>query len=106
MEREHELECIQEAATTLNGEREEEAQRVSHLKEAAVLAERKMQDLRQQRREEAAERRVAREKVACLQLMRQLLPLSMERVFKDLSEASWTTPCVHQVRFMRRIRHS
>lgn len=53
---------------------------------------------RRRQRSEATERWVAKHKVACLQLVRQVLPLSMERAFEELSSKSWTTPTVHQVR--------
>lgn len=98
VEREYELECIREAATALTRQRQEEAQQVSELKEAAVKAEQEKEELRRRRREEASRRRAAREKVACLQLVRQVLPLSLDRAFEDLSAKSWVTPGVHQVR--------
>lgn len=97
VEREHELECIRQAAATLNRQRADEAQRVLDLKQAVVLAEREKEELRRRRREEAAERRVAKEKVACLQLMRQVLPLSLERALEELIKKSWVTPTDHQV---------
>lgn len=46
MERENELECIREAATTLKREREEETRTIFDLKQAAVLAEREKEELR------------------------------------------------------------
>lgn len=68
------------------------------LKEAAVEAEREKEELRRRRREEATRRRVAKEKVACLQLVRQVLPLSLDRAFEELSAKSWVAPSIHQVR--------
>lgn len=98
VEREYELECIREAAATLTRQRQDEAQQVVELKQAAVKAEREKEELRRRRREEASRRRAAREKVACLQLVRQVLPLSLERALEELSAKSWVTPSVHQVR--------
>lgn len=46
VERENELECIREAAATLNREREDEARRIFDLKQAAVLAEHEKDELR------------------------------------------------------------
>lgn len=46
VERENELECIREAAATLNREREDEALRIFDLKQAAVLAEHEKEELR------------------------------------------------------------
>lgn len=97
VEREHELECIREAATALTRQRAEEAQQVLELKQAAVEAEREKEELRRWRREEATRRRVAKEKVACLQLVRQVLPLSLGRAFEELSAKSWVTPTTQQV---------
>ena len=97
VEREHELECIREEATALSRQRAEEAQQVLELKQAAVEAEREKADLRRRRREEATRRRAAKEKVACLQLVRQVLPLSLDRAFEELSARSWVTPTTHQV---------
>lgn len=97
VEREHELECIREAATDLTRQRAQEAQQVLELEEAAVEAEREKEELRRRRREEATRRRVAKEKVACLQLVRQVLPLSLDRAFEELSAKSWVTPSIHQV---------
>lgn len=97
VEREHELECIRGAAAELIRQREEEARQVLEMKQAAVEAEREKEELRRRRREEAARRRVAREKVACLQLVRQVLPLSLERALAQLSQKSWVTPSIHQV---------
>lgn len=97
VEREHELECIREVAATLNRQRAEEARQMLELKQAAVEAEREKEELRRRRREEAARRRGAREKVACLQLVRQVLPLSLDRALRQLSENSWVTPSIHQV---------
>lgn len=91
------MECIREAATALTRQRAEEAQQVLELKEAAVEAEREKEELRRRRREEATRRRVAKEKVACLQLVRQVLPLSLDRAFEELSAKSWVTPSAHQV---------
>lgn len=98
MEREHELECITRAATELNRERADEARRVSELEKAAVLAEREKQELRRRQREAAAQRRVAKKKLACLQLVRQVFPLSLELAFAELESKFWTTPTVHQAR--------
>ncbi|CAM9580784.1 unnamed protein product [Hapterophycus canaliculatus] len=98
VEREYELERIREAATTLTRQRQEEAQQVSELKQAAVEAEREKEELRRRRRQEASRRRAAREKVACLQLVRQVLPLSLDRAFEELSAKSWVTPSVEQVK--------
>lgn len=81
----------------LNRRREEEAQRVAALKEAAVAAEREKEELRKRQREEAAARRLVKEKVACVQLMKQLLPLSLEAAIADLAKRSWKTRTVHQV---------
>lgn len=97
MEREHELECIRQEALVLNRQREDEARRVATLKEAAVTAEREKEELRKRRREEATARRLVKEKVACVQLMRQLLPLSLGAAIADLTKRSWQTPTVHQV---------
>lgn len=82
----------------LNRDRENEARRVSALKEVAVAAERAKEALRRRWLEEAAARRVAKEKVACLQLMRQVLPLSLAAALTELTEKSWTTPVAQQVR--------
>ncbi|CAN0197514.1 unnamed protein product [Scytosiphon promiscuus] len=98
VEREYELECIRGAATELTRQRQDEAQQVLELKQEAVKAEREKEELRRRRREEAARRRAAREKVACLQLVRQVLPLSLERAYEELSAKSWVTPSVHQVK--------
>eukprot|EP00903_Cladosiphon_okamuranus_P012161 g11408.t1 len=98
VEREHELECIREAATVLTRQRAEEAQQVLELKRAAVEAEREKEELRRRRREEATRRRVAKEKVACLQLVGQVLPLSLERAFEELSAKSWATPTIQQIK--------
>ncbi|CAN0172984.1 unnamed protein product [Ectocarpus fasciculatus] len=98
VEREHELLCIREAATALVHQRAEEAQQVLELKEAAVEAEKKKEELRRRQREEANRRRLAKEKVACLQLVRQVLPLSLDRAFEQLSAKSWETQSVQQVK--------
>lgn len=82
----------------LTRQRADEAQQVLELKQAAVEAEREKEELRRRRREEATRRRVAKEKVACLQLVRQVLPLSLDRAFEELSAKSWVTPTIHQVR--------
>lgn len=97
VEREDELECIRQAALALTLQREEEARQVSELNQAAVEAEREKEELRRQKREEANRRRVVKEKVACSQLVRQVLPLSLGRAFDELSAKSWTTPSVQQV---------
>eukprot|EP00752_Nemacystus_decipiens_P008145 g7284.t1 len=98
VEREHELECIRDAAAVLTRQRAEEARQVLELKQAAVEAEREKEELRRRRREEAARRRAAKEKVACLQLVRQVLPLSLDRAFEELSAKSWVTPSIHQIK--------
>lgn len=98
MEREHEVESIRGAAITLIHQRADEERRISRLKEAAVVAEREKEELRQRRRADAMRRRLAKEKVACLQLMRQMLPLSLSRALEELSKDSWTTPTADQVR--------
>lgn len=82
----------------MNRQREEEARRIDALKEAAVALERQKAELRRRQREKAAARRVAKEKVACVQLMRQLLPLSLDAAMADLTKNSWVTPTAHQVR--------
>lgn len=60
-------------------------------------AEKKKEELRRRQREEANRRRLAKEKVACLQLVRQVLPLSLNRAFEQLSAKSWETQSVQQV---------
>ncbi|CAN0347752.1 unnamed protein product [Ectocarpus sp. 12 AP-2014] len=98
VEREHELLFIREAATALVHQRAEEAQQVLELKQAAVEAEKKKEELRRRQREEANRRRLAKEKVACLQLVRQVLPLSLDRAFEQLSVKSWETQSVQQIK--------
>lgn len=101
VEREHELESIQQAADKLTHERAAEAKRVLELAEAAVLAEREKAELRRRRIEEAKERRVAKEKVACLQLVRQIFPFALEGACEELGRKSWTTQCVKQVIYVQ-----
>ncbi|CAN0009863.1 unnamed protein product [Ectocarpus sp. 6 AP-2014] len=98
VEREHELLCIRDAATALVHQRAEEVQQVLELKQAAVEAEKKKEELRRRQREEANRRRLAKEKVACLQLVRQVLPLSLDRAFEQLSAKSWETQSVQQIK--------
>ncbi|CAB1109351.1 unnamed protein product [Ectocarpus sp. CCAP 1310/34] len=72
--------------------------KVLELKQAAVEAEKKKEELRRRQREEANHRRLAKEKVACLQLVRQVLPLSLDRAFEQLSAKSWQTQSVQQIK--------